>query len=101
MEEDTRSSTCKRRFVGRHRAARGCACDRRVWCTPAGRRMTSKARKISIGLALDGETEGFARVHADRKGRILGATLVSRHAGESIGEVVLAMTHGLRLGALS
>lgn len=50
---------------------------------------------------LDGETAGFARVHADRKGRILGATLVSRHAGETIGELALAMTHGLSLGALS
>ncbi len=50
---------------------------------------------------LDGETEGFARVHADRKGRILGATLVSRHAGETIGQLALAMTHGLRLGALA
>src|SRR5574337_1284374 len=43
---------------------------------------------------LDGETEGFARVHMDAKTmRILGATLVSRHAGESIGEFVLAMNH--------
>ncbi|MEO8841457.1 MAG: mercuric reductase [Kofleriaceae bacterium] len=50
---------------------------------------------------LDGETEGFARVHADRKGRIVGATLVSRHAGETIGELALAMTHGLGLGALA
>ncbi len=50
---------------------------------------------------LDGETDGFARVHADRKGRIRGATLVSRHAGETIGELALAMTHGLRLGALA
>ncbi|MCX5745874.1 MAG: FAD-dependent oxidoreductase, partial [Proteobacteria bacterium] len=50
---------------------------------------------------LDGDTEGFARAHVDRKGRILGLTLVSRHAGESIGEVVLAMTHGLRIGALA
>jgi pyruvate/2-oxoglutarate dehydrogenase complex dihydrolipoamide dehydrogenase (E3) component len=50
---------------------------------------------------LDGETEGFARIHADRKGRILGGTLVSRHAGESIGEIVLAMTAGIRLGQLA
>lgn len=50
---------------------------------------------------LDGETLGFARVHADRKGRIFGATLVARHAGESIGELVLAMTAGLRLGTLA
>jgi pyruvate/2-oxoglutarate dehydrogenase complex dihydrolipoamide dehydrogenase (E3) component len=51
---------------------------------------------------LDGETEGFARVHMDTETRhILGATLVNRHAGESIGEFVLAMTHGLKLEALS
>ena len=51
---------------------------------------------------LDGEAEGFARVHVNkRSGRILGATLVSRHAGESIGEIVLAMTQGLKLSALS
>ncbi len=51
---------------------------------------------------LDGETEGFARVHMDTKTkRILGATLVSRHAGESIGELVLAMNQHLRLDVLS
>lgn len=50
---------------------------------------------------LDGDTEGFARAHVDRKGRILGVTLVSRHAGESIGEAVLAMTRGIPIGALS
>ena len=50
---------------------------------------------------LDGDTEGFARAHVDRKGRILGITLVSRHAGESVGEAVLAMTHRLRIGALA
>ena len=51
---------------------------------------------------LEGETEGFARVHIEgRTGRILGATLVSRHAGESIGEIVLAMSKGIALGALS
>lgn len=51
---------------------------------------------------LDGETEGFARVHYDRKsGRILGGTIVARHAGEMISELTLAITHGLKLGALS
>jgi pyruvate/2-oxoglutarate dehydrogenase complex dihydrolipoamide dehydrogenase (E3) component len=48
---------------------------------------------------LDGDTEGFARVHAERRsGKILGATLVSRHAGEMIGEMSLAITAGLTLG---
>jgi pyruvate/2-oxoglutarate dehydrogenase complex dihydrolipoamide dehydrogenase (E3) component len=51
---------------------------------------------------LDGDAEGFARVHAERRsGRILGATLVAAHAGEMIGEMSLAMTAGLGLGTLS
>lgn len=50
---------------------------------------------------LDGDTGGFARIHADRRGRILGATLVASHAGESIGTIVVAMNAGVRLGALS
>lgn len=50
---------------------------------------------------LDGETEGFARVHL-RKGtdRILGATIVARHAGEMINEFSLAMSNGLGLSAI-
>ena len=50
---------------------------------------------------LDGETEGFARVHLRRgSDTILGATLVARHAGEMIGEFSLAMTSKLGLGAI-
>jgi pyruvate/2-oxoglutarate dehydrogenase complex dihydrolipoamide dehydrogenase (E3) component len=50
---------------------------------------------------LDGETEGFARAHL-RKGtdRILGATIVARHAGEMINEFSLAITNGLGLSAI-
>jgi pyruvate/2-oxoglutarate dehydrogenase complex dihydrolipoamide dehydrogenase (E3) component len=50
---------------------------------------------------LDGETEGFARVHLKRgSDRILGATVVARHAGEMISEMTLAMTSGLGLSAI-
>ena len=50
---------------------------------------------------LDGETEGFARVHLKRgSDRILGATIVARHAGEMISEITLAMTSGLGLSAI-
>jgi pyruvate/2-oxoglutarate dehydrogenase complex dihydrolipoamide dehydrogenase (E3) component len=51
---------------------------------------------------LDGETMGFARVHL-KKGsdRILGATIVARHAGEMINEFSLAITSGLGLGAIA
>src|SRR4030095_1358931 len=51
---------------------------------------------------LDGESEGFARVHYDRKtGKILGGTIVARHAGEMIGELTLAMTAKQNIGVLS
>ena len=50
---------------------------------------------------LDGDTEGFARLHCDRRGKILGATLVAAHAGESIGEICLAMTAGVSVGELA
>jgi pyruvate/2-oxoglutarate dehydrogenase complex dihydrolipoamide dehydrogenase (E3) component len=50
---------------------------------------------------LDGEAGGFARVHL-KKGsdRILGATIVARHAGDMISELSLAMTSGLGLSAI-
>jgi len=50
---------------------------------------------------LDGETEGFAKVHVQRgTGTIVGATIVARHAGEMIGLYTTLMTHRLGLGAL-
>ena len=49
----------------------------------------------------DGEEEGFVKVHV-RKGtdKILGATIVARHAGEMINEISLAMVGGIGLGTL-
>ncbi len=51
---------------------------------------------------LDGETAGFVKVHL-RKGtdRILGATVVARHAGEMISELTLAMAGALGLKTLA
>ncbi len=51
--------------------------------------------------ALEGETTGFARVYADRRGQILGATVVGRHAGEIIAPLTLAMTHRIGLGGIA
>jgi pyruvate/2-oxoglutarate dehydrogenase complex dihydrolipoamide dehydrogenase (E3) component len=50
----------------------------------------------------DGEEEGFVKIHL-RSGtdQILGATMVSRHAGEMINEVTLAIERGIGLRALS
>ncbi len=51
---------------------------------------------------LDGEAEGFARVHYDKKtGKILGGTIVARHAGEMLGELTLAITAKQSVGVLS
>jgi len=51
---------------------------------------------------LDDETDGFARAVV-RKGTdtLVGLTIVTGHAGEMIGEAVLAMNHGIGLGSLA
>ena len=50
---------------------------------------------------LDGEAEGFAKILVKAgTDKILGATIVARHAGEMISEVSLAMVAGLGLGKL-
>ncbi|HBJ34496.1 MAG TPA: FAD-containing oxidoreductase [Planctomycetaceae bacterium] len=51
---------------------------------------------------LDGEQEGFVRVYCQRgSDRILGATIVAAHAGEMIGEIVMAMKHRIGLGKIA
>ena len=51
---------------------------------------------------LEGDTEGFVKIHTQAgKDTILGATLVTRHAGEMISELTLAMVGGLGLGTLA
>ncbi len=50
----------------------------------------------------DGEEDGFVKVHVKRgSDRILGATIVARHAGEMISEITLAMVGGAGLGTLA
>ncbi len=51
---------------------------------------------------IDGEVEGFVKVHVKRgTDKILGATVVARHAGEMINEISLAMVGGLGLKTLA
>jgi pyruvate/2-oxoglutarate dehydrogenase complex dihydrolipoamide dehydrogenase (E3) component len=49
----------------------------------------------------DREEEGFVKIHV-RKGtdKILGATVVARHAGEMIGEIILSIVGNLGLKTL-
>lgn len=51
---------------------------------------------------IDGEEEGFLKIHV-KKGtdKILGATMVARHAGEMISEVSTAMVGKIGLGILA
>lgn len=50
---------------------------------------------------IDGHPEGFVKVIADRKGQILGAHVVGKHAGELIQELVLAMHQRIPVGKVS
>ena len=47
------------------------------------------------------ETEGFAKLVTDPRGRLLGAAIVGAHAGELIAECVLAIGHGMKAADLS
>ena len=51
---------------------------------------------------LDGEDEGFVKIHV-KKGsdKILGATIVARHAGDMISEITLAMVNNIGLGKIA
>ena len=50
----------------------------------------------------DGETQGMVKVHVEKgHDRILGATIVAKHAGEMINELTLAITHKIGLGKIS
>ena len=51
---------------------------------------------------LESATEGFVKIHCKRgTDRILGATVVARHAGEMISEVTSAMAAGTGLGTIA
>ncbi|PSB52950.1 FAD-containing oxidoreductase [filamentous cyanobacterium Phorm 6] len=73
----------------------------------------AKAKDISIDTFLipfsqvdraiiDGEEEGFVKINV-KKGsdKILGATIVARHAGDMISEITLAMVNNIGLGKIA
>ena len=49
----------------------------------------------------EGATAGFTKISADRRGRIFGATIVGRGAGELLMPIILARSHGLSLADIS
>jgi pyruvate/2-oxoglutarate dehydrogenase complex dihydrolipoamide dehydrogenase (E3) component len=64
---------------------------------------TFETRFADVDRAVvDGEDEGLVKIHVKAGGdRILGATIVARHAGEMISELTLAMENGIGLGAIA
>jgi pyruvate/2-oxoglutarate dehydrogenase complex dihydrolipoamide dehydrogenase (E3) component len=63
--------------------------------------ITIPMHEIDRALA-DGEEEGFVKIHfKDGTDRILGATVVARHAGEMITDISLAMAAGIGLRQLA
>jgi len=51
---------------------------------------------------LEGETEGFAKVIFEQKtGRLRGATVVGAHAGELLGEMLVAVSKRIKVSELS
>ncbi len=51
---------------------------------------------------VDGEEDGFVKIHVkDGTDKILGATIVARHAGDMINEISLAMVAGTGLSSIS
>ena len=50
----------------------------------------------------DGEEDGFVKIHVLKgKDKIVGGTIVARHAGEMISEITLAMAGKVGLGAIA
>ena len=50
---------------------------------------------------IDGETRGLVKVVCSRRGEILGAHILAPGAGELLQEYVLAMSRGIRIGAIA
>ena len=50
---------------------------------------------------VDASAVGFVKVSADRKGKVLGATVVAHGGGELILPLVMARQHGLTLGRIA
>ncbi len=63
--------------------------------------VTIPMAEVDRALA-EGDTEGFLKVHLKKGGdTILGATIVSPHAGDLISEITTAMVMGIGLGSFA
>lgn len=63
---------------------------------PDGIRVVTVGHRDVDRAVAEADTDGFTRLALDRRGRIVGATVVGPRAGESVAELVLAVRRGLR-----
>ncbi len=64
------------------------------------RAVTVAHREVDRAVA-EQDTNGYSTLVLDRRGRIVGCTIVGPRAGESIGEATLAIQNGLRAQAVA
>ena len=65
-------------------------------------RLSPSRCTTSIARSPTARKRGFVKIHVkERTDRILGATIVARHAGEMINEITLAMVAGIGLSTLA
>lgn len=72
-------------------AAVGVGTDR----APAGLRIIEWSHTHVDRAVAEGSPQGFTRLVIDKRGHILGATVVGPRAGETLGELTVAITRGL------
>ena len=63
---------------------------------PAGGRVLTLPHQEVDRAVTDAETDGITKIAVDRRGRIAGATVVGPRAGETLGELTLAVGRALR-----
>lgn len=63
---------------------------------PDGLRLRQWSNTHVDRAVAEGDADGFTRLVVDKRGRILGATVVGPRAGETLAELTLAVKHGLR-----
>ncbi len=66
-----------------------------------GGRVLSWPHSHADRAVTEDRTEGFSKIVADRRGRIVGATVVGPRAGETLGELAVAVAQGLRVRDLA
>ncbi len=95
--------------LGLRRSVNGAAVPRVIYTDPelaavgagtarapdGGRILTLRHDEVDRAVT-DAETDGFTKIAVDRRGRIVGATVVGPRAGETLGELTLAVRETLR-----